>query len=96
MRRSRRSPAHQAVSNQLDPRPRHARPAFGGARAFSWLHRGFRMGFQMAFQMAFRLAFSWLRVGLLVSHERVVLMSRSAGYRTLRPALERFGASDHD
>jgi hypothetical protein len=54
------------------------------------------MGFQMAFQMAFRLAFSWLRVGLLVSHERVVLMSRTAGYRTLRPALERFGASDHD
>ena len=50
----------------------------------------------MGFRLAFRLAFWWLRVGLLVSHERVVLMSRTTGYRTLRPALERFGASDHD
>ena len=34
MRRSCRSPDNQAMSNQLDPRPRHARPAFGGRGLF--------------------------------------------------------------
>jgi hypothetical protein len=38
MRRSYRSPDNQAMSNQLDPRPRHARPAFGGRGLFLGFH----------------------------------------------------------
>ena len=40
MRRSCRSADNQAMSNQLDPRPRHARPAFGGRGLFLGLRLG--------------------------------------------------------